>query len=45
MLFDGTDAYLVYHAYDASASDNRFRMHINELFWDADGWPVTKPTP
>ncbi len=45
LLFDGTNAYLVYHAYDAHASDNRFRMHINELFWDDTGWPVTRPTP
>jgi arabinan endo-1,5-alpha-L-arabinosidase len=45
VLIDGTDAYLVYHAYDAAASGNSFRMHISELFWDDTGWPVTAPTP
>jgi hypothetical protein len=45
VLIDGTDAYLVYHAYDANASGNSIRMHISELFWDDTGWPVTAPTP
>jgi arabinan endo-1,5-alpha-L-arabinosidase len=35
--FDGKD-YLVFHAYDASDS-GRPKLKIEEIVWDADGWP------
>jgi arabinan endo-1,5-alpha-L-arabinosidase len=43
VLFVGTRAYLVYHAY--AATDGHFALHISDLYWDDTGWPVTTPTP
>jgi arabinan endo-1,5-alpha-L-arabinosidase len=31
--------YIVYHAYDAS-ENGKPKLHIRELSWDTDGWPV-----
>jgi hypothetical protein len=45
VVFNGPRAYLVYHAYDASASTNTFAMHVSDLYWDAEGWPVTTASP
>jgi arabinan endo-1,5-alpha-L-arabinosidase len=39
ILVDGEDYYLVYHAYDAMAAGMP-RLHVEALFFDADGWPV-----
>jgi arabinan endo-1,5-alpha-L-arabinosidase len=38
--FDGKD-YIIYHGYDA-ADKGRSRLRIDELLWDADGWPYVK---
>jgi arabinan endo-1,5-alpha-L-arabinosidase len=38
LLTDKGD-YNVYHAY--SASDGHSELRISELFWDAEGWPVS----
>jgi arabinan endo-1,5-alpha-L-arabinosidase len=43
VLFVGTRAYLVYHAY--AATDGAFSLHISDLYWDDAGWPVTTATP
>ena len=43
VLFNGTRAYLVYHAY--AATDGHFAVHVSDLTWDASGWPVTSATP
>jgi arabinan endo-1,5-alpha-L-arabinosidase len=43
VLFVGTRAYLVYHAY--AATDGAFSLHISDLYWDETGWPVTTATP
>jgi arabinan endo-1,5-alpha-L-arabinosidase len=36
--FDGKD-YLIFHGYDAK-DKGRSKLRIEELSWDADGWPV-----
>jgi len=36
--FDGKD-YLVFHGYDAS-DQGRSKLWIQEIHWDADGWPT-----
>ena len=38
VLFVGSRAYLVYHAY--AASDGAATLRIADLVWDASGWPV-----
>jgi len=38
--FDGKD-YIIYHGYDA-ADKGRSKLRIDELMWDADGWPYVK---
>lgn len=38
VLFVGTKAYLVYHAY--AKSNGVATLRIAELFWDSDGWPI-----
>ncbi|MDV3308059.1 MAG: arabinan endo-1,5-alpha-L-arabinosidase [Cyclobacteriaceae bacterium] len=38
--FDGKD-YLVFHAYDAS-DNGRPKLKIEEIVWDADGWPSVR---
>jgi arabinan endo-1,5-alpha-L-arabinosidase len=38
--FDGKD-YIIYHGYDA-ADKGRSKLRIDELLWDADGWPYVK---
>jgi arabinan endo-1,5-alpha-L-arabinosidase len=43
VLFTGTRAYLVYHAY--AATDGHFQLHMSDLYWDATGWPVTTASP
>jgi arabinan endo-1,5-alpha-L-arabinosidase len=43
VLFNGNRAYLVYHAY--AATDGHFALHVSDLYWDSDGWPVTSATP
>jgi arabinan endo-1,5-alpha-L-arabinosidase len=40
ILVDGAKTYLVYHAYDASAAGTP-RLRVEELVWDADGWPIS----
>jgi arabinan endo-1,5-alpha-L-arabinosidase len=47
VLFVGTKAYLVYHAYykTTPASGAAFALRISDLYWDSDGWPVTTATP
>jgi arabinan endo-1,5-alpha-L-arabinosidase len=39
ILVDDGHYYLVYHAYDAEAGGAP-RLHIEELLWDEEGWPV-----
>jgi arabinan endo-1,5-alpha-L-arabinosidase len=39
VLFDGTRAYNVYHAY--AASNGASQLRISELVWDAEGWPIS----
>lgn len=36
--FDGKD-YLIFHGYDAK-DKGRSKLRIEEVSWDADGWPV-----
>jgi arabinan endo-1,5-alpha-L-arabinosidase len=43
VMFTGTHAYLVYHAY--AATDGHFALHMSDLTWDASGWPVTTASP
>lgn len=38
--FDGKD-YLIYHGYDAE-DKGRSKLRIDELLWDAEGWPYVK---
>jgi len=38
VMFVGTKAYLVYHAY--ATSDGAATLRIADLVWDASGWPV-----
>jgi arabinan endo-1,5-alpha-L-arabinosidase len=38
VMFVGTKAYLVYHAY--AMSDGTATLRIADLVWDASGWPV-----
>jgi arabinan endo-1,5-alpha-L-arabinosidase len=38
VMFAGTKAYLVYHAY--AKSDGAATLRIADLVWDATGWPV-----
>ena len=38
VMFDGNQAYLVYHAY--AKSNGAITLRIAELVWDASGWPV-----
>ena len=38
VMFDGNEAYLVYHAY--AKSNGAITLRIAELVWDASGWPV-----
>ena len=38
VMFTGTKAYLVYHAY--AMSDGAATLRIADLVWDATGWPV-----
>ena len=38
--FDGKDC-IIYHGYDA-ADKGRSKLRIDELLWDADGWPYVK---
>jgi arabinan endo-1,5-alpha-L-arabinosidase len=45
VVFNGTRAYLVYHAYDATKTGNVFAMHVSDLYWDDSGWPVTTASP
>jgi len=45
VVFNDTRAYLVYHAYDAFTSANVFAMHVSDLYWDSDGWPITTASP
>ncbi len=45
VVFNDARAYIVYHAYDASASGNVFAMHVSDLYFDDAGWPVTTPSP
>jgi arabinan endo-1,5-alpha-L-arabinosidase len=39
VVFVGTDAYNVYHAY--RATDGAATLRISELAWDSDGWPLS----
>ena len=39
ILVDGTREYLVYHVYDVQIAGTS-RLRIQELTWDAQGWPV-----
>jgi arabinan endo-1,5-alpha-L-arabinosidase len=39
VLIDGTRAYNVYHAY--LATNGASQLRISELFWDAEGWPIS----
>jgi len=39
VLFDGTRAYNVYHAY--AAGNGASQLRISELVWDAEGWPIS----
>ena len=39
VLFEGTRAYNVYHAY--AATNGASQLRISELAWDAEGWPVS----
>jgi arabinan endo-1,5-alpha-L-arabinosidase len=39
ILFDGTRAYNVYHAYAAGNGGSQLR--ISELVWDTEGWPIS----
>jgi arabinan endo-1,5-alpha-L-arabinosidase len=43
VVFNGTRAYLVYHAY--AATDGHFQVHVSDLTWDTSGWPVTTSSP
>ena len=45
VLFNGTRAYLVYHAYVANVTTNSFALHISDLTWNNSGWPVTAASP
>lgn len=38
--FESTD-YLIFHGYDAS-DEGKPKLRIEELTWDAEGWPVVK---
>ena len=38
VMFVGTKAYLVYHAY--AMSNGAATLRIADLIWDADGWPM-----
>lgn len=40
VLFSGTRAYNVYHAYDANQNGASV-LRIAELVWDKDGWPLS----
>jgi arabinan endo-1,5-alpha-L-arabinosidase len=40
VVFSGTRAYNVYHAYDAN-SNGASMLRVAELVWDAQGWPVS----
>jgi arabinan endo-1,5-alpha-L-arabinosidase len=39
ILVDGSQEYLVYHAYDVQVA-GMSRLRIQQLTWDAQGWPV-----
>jgi arabinan endo-1,5-alpha-L-arabinosidase len=39
VLEDGEKIYLVYHSYDAQNA-GKPTLRIEELIWDADGWPI-----
>jgi arabinan endo-1,5-alpha-L-arabinosidase len=38
VMFVGTKAYLVYHAY--AMSDGTATLRIADLVWDSNGWPM-----
>lgn len=40
VLFEGNEAFNVYHAYDAT-DVGRPKLRISELAWDAQGWPIS----
>jgi arabinan endo-1,5-alpha-L-arabinosidase len=40
VIFRGTEAFNVYHAYDANAN-GRVTLRISELVWDTEGWPIS----
>ena len=39
VLFDGSRAFNVYHAY--ATTNGASQLRISELAWDAEGWPVS----
>lgn len=39
VIFDGTRAYNVYHAY--AATNGASQLRISELVWDSEGWPIS----
>jgi arabinan endo-1,5-alpha-L-arabinosidase len=39
VIFVGSNAYNVYHAY--AASNGAATLRISELVWDAEGWPIS----
>jgi arabinan endo-1,5-alpha-L-arabinosidase len=40
IIFRGSAAYNVYHAYDANNA-GRVTLRISEIAWDTDGWPIS----
>lgn len=38
IVFSGTKAYLIYHAY--AASNGASMLRVSELAWDSSGWPI-----
>ncbi len=40
VIFVENAAYNIYHSYDADKNGNA-TLRVAELFWDADGWPVS----
>jgi arabinan endo-1,5-alpha-L-arabinosidase len=40
VLFSGTRAYNIYHAYDGNAGGASV-LRVAELVWDKDGWPIS----
>lgn len=39
VIFEGTRAYNVYHAY--AAANGASQLRISELVWDSEGWPIS----